>query len=839
MIKPGFLAALLIFANVALHAEKRDTLVVKNVYIAGPYPASAANVMLTSKTDANGKEYLGTDIAWDTDMNLNLWKCPSAKKRSSAIADSSAIIIKGKGIYQLGFYMQNTRYRRTQFRICSKGKNKLYVNGKDLGNTPSLVPGRHDCVVKLQVNTDEPDTVSIWVMTEYAGSRKDCYTEINPDGKRYYCLEDQMSNEHIGNTRISSTGRYVYQQRYVTKMDGDKDWTNEIIDTRSGNRYNADNFVQWSANDDRYITSRKNRENNTIYEYKDVQSGRRTHLFTYTGKDNVWFCAKDTKLMVSERVDGPREKNADVHQIIMPDDRIDGWRNRYNLSIIDVKTGEIRQLTKGTRSTNGTVSDDGNKLLLTSYWDDPTKRPYSFSSCYVVDLNTGARDTIYSCDGFVNSTIFSPDATKILFEGSGEAFGGIGNICPEGMTPNMYEHDLYLYDIKTRTFHPLTKNFNPSITSVYWSKADGYIYAYCEDKDEMGIFRMKPDVRGKDGEYKWRRLKLNENYVFRGWDMAESKPVISYVGQGATTAERSWVVDLESGRHTLLDDLNPRTMEDIEIGKCKTWTFKTERGDSIYGCYYLPPSFNPDKKYPMLVYYYGGCSPVGRYLNSSYSYETWASMGYVVYVLQPSGCSGFGQEFGARHSNAYGDYTADDIISGTKQFCKEHPFVDEKKIGCLGASYGGFMTQYLQTKTDIFAAAVSHAGISNPASYWGEGYWGYSYNACAAPESYPWNNSKLYTEHAPLFNADKVHTPLLFMHGSADTNVPIGESIQMFNALKILGRETAFVIVDGENHYISNYGKRVKWHNTIMAWFQRWLQDDPTWWNDLYPEKNL
>ena len=134
---------------------------------------------------------------------------------------------------------------------------------------------------------------------------------------------------------------------------------------------------------------------------------------------------------------------------------------------------------------------------------------------------------------------------------------------------------------------------------------------------------------------------------------------------------------------------------------------------------------------------------------------------------------------------------------------------------------------------------MSHAGISSIASYWGEGNWGYTYSAAASPHSYPWNNAKLYTEHAPLFNADKINTPILFMHGTVDNNVPMGESIQMFNALKILGKETAFIMVDGENHYIADHNKRIRWHDSIMAWFQKWLQDDPTWWNDMYPEKNL
>ncbi|MDE6023588.1 MAG: prolyl oligopeptidase family serine peptidase [Muribaculaceae bacterium] len=147
------------------------------------------------------------------------------------------------------------------------------------------------------------------------------------------------------------------------------------------------------------------------------------------------------------------------------------------------------------------------------------------------------------------------------------------------------------------------------------------------------------------------------------------------------------------------------------------------------------------------------------------------------------------------------------------------------------------MTQYLQTKTDLFAAAVSHAGISDVTSYWGEGNWGYSYNTTAAPESYPWNNPELFTKHGSLFNADKIHTPLLLLHGNADDNVPIGESIQLFNALRILGRDVEFIEVDGENHHILHHDKRKLWHGAQMAWFAKYLQDAPQWWDEVYGSK--
>ena len=149
------------------------------------------------------------------------------------------------------------------------------------------------------------------------------------------------------------------------------------------------------------------------------------------------------------------------------------------------------------------------------------------------------------------------------------------------------------------------------------------------------------------------------------------------------------------------------------------------------------------------------------------------------------------------------------------------------------------MTQYLQTKTDLFAAAISHAGISDHTSYWGEGYWGYTYSEVSMANSYPWTRKDLYVDQSPLFNADKIHTPLLFLHGDADHNVPVGESIQMYTALKLLERPTAMVLVKDQDHHITDYQKRLRWQNTIWAWFDRWLKDEPEWWQSMYPDKQL
>jgi len=389
-----------------------------------------------------------------------------------------------------------------------------------------------------------------------------------------------------------------------------------------------------------------------------------------------------------------------------------------------------------------------------------------------------------------------------------------------------------MIDIATRRVTPLTKDFNPSVAKAEWSRADGRIYLTAEDRDRVNLFRLDPATGAIA------RIDLPEETV-TGFSLPDKGTAMMWYGESVSKPRSLYMLDTKSLRSRLLDTPKREMLADVGLGRCEAWDFVSSRGDTINGRFYLPPDFDPAKKYPLIVNYYGGCSPTGRNFESRYPHNAYAAQGYVVYVINPSGATGFGQEFSSRHVNTAGEGVAQDIIEGTKKFCEEHPYVDSGKIGCIGASYGGFMTQYLQTVTDIFAAAISHAGISDHTSYWGEGYWGYSYSEVSMAGSYPWTNPDLYVKQSPLYNADKIHTPLLFLHGDKDNNVPVGESIQMFTALKLLGRPTAFVAVADQDHHIMEYDKRIKWQDTIFAWFARYLKDDPTWWDALYPPTPL
>ena len=439
-------------------------------------------------------------------------------------------------------------------------------------------------------------------------------------------------------------------------------------------------------------------------------------------------------------------------------------------------------------------------------------------------------DTLFKDETYAYFGQFSPDGKKVLIAGAPEAFNGIGLNIKEGQIANSYDVQSFIMDINTKKVDPVTKYFNPSIDSQSWNDFDTNIYYQVQERDRENVYRYSPSSK------KFIKLPLKED-VIRNFSVANNSSWATYTGVSISNSNRTYLLDLKNMESILIADPYADRLNSFTLGEVKDWSFVSQFGDTIDGRYYLPPNFDPTKKYPLIVYYYGGTSPTQRIFESTYPLHVYAAQDFVVYTLQPSGTTGYGQEFSARHVNAWGIQTAEEIVEGTKKFVNEHSFIDSTKIGNIGASYGGFMTQYLIAYTDLFKAAVSHAGISNIASYWGEGYWGYTYSAGASAGSYPWNNPELYIKQSPLFNADKIKTPLLLLHGTADTNVPIGESIQMYTALKLLGKPVEFIQVEGENHAIYDYKKRIEWNNAIYSWFTKWLKNESGWWNSMYPDK--
>ena len=645
--------------------------------------------------------------------------------------------------------------------------------------------------------------------------------------QRLPTLDDFLNGERVSGVALSHDGNFVLEHFTVT--DGPKTTRHSIVkrlpEGSQVARYDSVR-VEWMPVTEALLLH----QGDSLVRIDPVTDERTVLARNLPRKSRIRMAPTEDYLILSRTQEGPRE-DPDVFRILEPDDRQPGWRDRTYLVRWDLATGDTLVLAKGRYSSHlDDISADGRKLLISSPRSRLEKRPTTVEAVLVMDASAGKADTLFRDAPFLETKCFSPDGKQILVRASPEAFDRIGEHIKPGQTSSMIFQVLYKVDVASRKVTPLTDRIPQSVHEFIWSKDDGQVYFMAEDRDYQALFSLNP----KNG--KVRKLEAKEDMV-NGFDVAAGK--VAYVGEGVSNSMRCWL--LEKGANRLLEDSSAKLLEGIELGEVHDWNYTHSRGETIYGRYYLPPHFDPAKKYPMIVNYYGGCSPTGRNFESRYPHHLYAAQGYVVYIVQPSGATGFGQEFAARHVNTWGDGGAEDIIEGVQKFCAAHPFVDKDKIGCIGASFGGFMSQYLVMKTDIFAAAISHAGISDITSYWGEGYWGYSYCEVSTANNYPWQPKaqEMILSQSPLFNADKVHTPILFLHGVDDTNVPVGESIQMFTALKLLGRETAFVAVKGQNHHILDYAKRQKWQKTIFAWFAKYLQDDPSQWDEMYPPVEL
>lgn len=561
----------------------------------------------------------------------------------------------------------------------------------------------------------------------------------------------------------------------------------------------------------------------------DPRTLRRNTIARNLPDNGITFAPDGKYVIYYKEVEGEKPEGI-MRRIDNPDDRQPGNRDRYYLVKYDLREGVARPLTYGGPSTSlEDISPDSKRILYMTTRHTPSQYPFYLNDLIEMDVNTLKADTLARDLTSLSGAVYSPDGKRLFLTGGPSCFDNLGKNCGDHPIANDFDIQGYLFDIATRTPKPVTLDFDPSIKGTpVWNAADNQIYFIGEEGFYNRVFSLNP-VSGRITRHNLTVDNARNFSIGNG----ESR-WLSATGQSYDYAGRVSLLDLKSGKARTIDDPIAELTSDIEFGTWKPWKFTSRDGTEIDGMITLPPGFDPDRKYPLIVYYYGGTAPSEASMYHPYTPQMFASRDYVVYTINPSGTTGYGQEFSARHVNAWGDYTADDIIEGVRKFCDAHPFVDDSRIGCLGASYGGFMTQLLQTKTDLFAAAVSHAGISDVTSYWGEGFWGYSYNAVAAAESYPWTNPDLFTRHGSLFNADKIHTPLLLLHGTVDTNVPIGESIQIYNALKILGRDVELVTVEGANHVVTEYDKRKVWQATIMAWFAKYLQDDPRWWNELY-----
>lgn len=472
-----------------------------------------------------------------------------------------------------------------------------------------------------------------------------------------------------------------------------------------------------------------------------------------------------------------------------------------------------------------TLSPDGRRLALTR---DVrlSQRPFVRSEIWIMELAEGRSYKLVDLTREVfngpNTFAWSPDGRAIAFCASVRETDA-------DSTHSVFQPELYLVSLDRPRLQRVATPSGGAVGQglgcgrIRWG-ADGRLYVPVQLGARNVLARSAGTLLPQPQQARLEPLE-SPAPVMGAYDIGGSTAVAVF--EGPTAPPR--LFKTTGGRGEWQAIAGYVLADQLQLPTWQLWSFTDSDGFEIEGWYFTPPRFDPKAKYPLIVFYYGGTLPTS--LTFSKRLVWYASQGYVVYVLNPAGTPGYGQKFADLHINDWGYPAGSDILEGVEKFLRDHPFVDGTKVGNFGHSYGGFMTMHLLTRSDRFAAAVSVAGISNIAGYWGAGWWGFSYTEGTCPGCYPWNRRDVFVERSPLFSADRIRTPLLLIHGTGDNNVVPTESEQIFTALRVLGRPVELVRVPGEDHGINSTPSAERLRDTlILEWFDWHLRDRPEAW---------
>ncbi len=401
---------------------------------------------------------------------------------------------------------------------------------------------------------------------------------------------------------------------------------------------------------------------------------------------------------------------------------------------------------------------------------------------------------------------------KIIFVGS--------DMKDYGLNQN---HQFYIMDLSSGN----VKNISPDFDISTWQsvgsdcrygesdtfKVDGN-YLYFETTEWNSSYINRIDENGHIEKI------TKEKGSVDGFDVHKGN--ILFVGMRNMKLQELYL--LKDEKEEQITFFNEWVSESKKISSPERIAFETEPGITIEGWILKPVDFDSNKKYPTILDIHGGPKTVyGEVFYHEMQY--WANEGYAVIFCNPRGSDGRGNEFSDIRKK-YGTVDYDDLMKFTDIMLKTYSFIDKKRLGVTGGSYGGFMTNWIIGHTDRFAAAASQRSISNWISDFGTTDIGYYFTDNEMGGT-PWNNHEKLWFHSPLKYADKAKTPTLFIHSQEDYRCWLAEGLQMFTALKYHGVEARLCMFKGENHELSRSGKpkhRIRRLKEITGWMNKYLK---------------
>jgi dipeptidyl aminopeptidase/acylaminoacyl peptidase len=451
-------------------------------------------------------------------------------------------------------------------------------------------------------------------------------------------------------------------------------------------------------------------------------------------------------------------------------------------------------------------SPDGTKILYASRKLTGVEYAYSTNTdIYLFDIETKSHKNLTEgMPGYDTDPVFSPDGKHFAW------------LSMERAGFEADKHRLFVMNFETGEKRDLTANYKYNADSPVWLPDGSGLYFNSCVNAVTGIYQVNLDSE-------------NIRKITEGWfDFGK----VSVAGEKLIALYRSMSmpneivsVDPITGEYSQISDENGHLLSQITMGRVEERWIKTVDNKDMHMWVVYPPRFDPEKKYPAILFCSGGPQGVmSQNWSYRWNFQLMAANGYVIILPNRRGTTAFGQEWTDQISGDYMGLNMQDYISSVKEM-KREKFID--KVGASGASYGGYSIFYLAgIHKGMFSAFVSHAGIFNQEHMYmtTEELWFPHWDNGGAP----WDDNpvaKRHYAHSPHKFVKNWDTPILVTHGELDYRVPVDQGMAAFNAAQALGVPSEMLLFPDENHWILKPQNSIQWNRVYFRWFDKWLKN--------------
>ena len=461
------------------------------------------------------------------------------------------------------------------------------------------------------------------------------------------------------------------------------------------------------------------------------------------------------------------------------------------------------------------ISPDGHEVAYTSNVDE-VEATSTNNEIFVVPINGGTAKKISTSPGADTTPLYSPDGSKIAWRSQARA----------GFEADKWR--LLVQDRQSGKIRDLTEKFDRSVGSFTWF-GDSAVLFSAEDHGAAPVFAALP-FRPDGPEII--PLKEPGSSELHADDLVWANNTLFFTQMSIAAPNEIWkhadlatdgpIYEQKHPGFEPLTHMNDALLSQIDMQPLESFTFKGANNDDVQGFMIKPPGFDPKKKYPLKFLIHGG--PQGAWGNEwtyRWNAELFAANGnYVVVMINFHGSTGYGQKFTDSISGDWGGKPYVDLMKGLDYVEGTYPFIDKNREAALGASYGGYMANWLLGHANRFKCIVSHDGMFNAESAYGttEELWFANWEFGGPP----WKKRDVYRKWSPHEYAQNFKTPTLVVHGQNDYRLDVSQGFDLFTTLQVLKVPSKMLYFPDEGHWVLKPQNSRLWYKTVNDWVDQW-----------------